>query len=135
VSKVLFDDGYVTFSFDAEHRLARFKRSGARFEDLGQAERTFAGVLAARQSILMTDVRLLIDQRDILGNNSPEFEQAIGRYSARILAGMSKVAFIVATVAGKLQIERMQGARGPTKTNAVFTEEAAALAFLMRDVT
>ncbi|MFI5299036.1 MAG: hypothetical protein ACHREM_13145 [Polyangiales bacterium] len=131
--QVLFDDPFVEFSFDAERRLARFKRKRARFADVAEGERTFERVLAARQSIVLTDVRLLIDQRDVVGNNSPEFEQMIGRYSARILAGASKVAFLVATVAGKLQIERMMGGRGAKKTSAVFTEEGAALAFLMRD--
>lgn len=131
--KILFDDPFVTLSIEPARKLARFKRKSPRFTDLAEAERTFAAVLVAREGIVMSDLRLLIDQRDVVGNNSPEFEAMMARYSARILAGATRIAFVVATVAGKMQIERMLGGRGATKASAVFTEEGAALAFLLRD--
>jgi hypothetical protein len=126
----LHDDDFFTLMWDPARSLGRMVRKPRRFAELAEAERLFAHLLAARDRIPATKIRLLIDQREALGNNDPAFEAIVSKAVQSLRAGVSRVAVLVRSASGKLQAERLQRSRtGPTEWG-VFHDEAHALAFL-----
>jgi hypothetical protein len=72
---------------------------------------------------------LLSDLRLAPPRNDPAFEEAVSRYHERFYAGFHRIAHLVRTEAGRLQIARL--ARPETaRRMRVFLDERAALDFL-----
>ncbi|HLM72397.1 MAG TPA: hypothetical protein VK459_06890 [Polyangiaceae bacterium] len=72
---------------------------------------------------------LLMDMRDApMLHVVPEFEQILDEYRPRIMSGFAKVAVLVKTSVGKLQVTRM--AREDGVDIRIFNDEAEALAYL-----
>jgi hypothetical protein len=125
----LYDDDFFSLTWDAERRLARFTRKGRPFGDVAEAKRLYAAMLATRAKAQRPGLRLLIDQRLVVGNNAPEYEALIFDFTPKFIAGVDRAAFLVRSVIGKLQIERLvREGKGPPA--AVFLDEAEALAHL-----
>jgi hypothetical protein len=96
-----------------------------RFSEVAEAfERALAGVDRSR-------LGLLVDLRDGPMRNDAVFERTAAPYQARMVAGFRRVAVLVKTPAGKLQMRRLaEGALHEMPGIHVFDEEPAALAFL-----
>jgi hypothetical protein len=72
---------------------------------------------------------LLMDMRDGPTHHaSPEFERVLAEYRPRILSGFERIAMLVKTSVGKLQVNRM--AREDNINVRIFDDEADALAYL-----
>jgi len=71
---------------------------------------------------------LLVDVRSAPGRNDAEFEKNFEPYRRRIQAGFRRVAVVVATQHGKLQVQRY--AREDGLSNAAFDDYQAAVAWL-----
>ena len=73
---------------------------------------------------------LLVDMRRAVLNNKPEFEQAAARGRTILVRDFRRVAVVVQTAVGALQVGRhLREDRVPGE---VFTDEAAALEYLSR---
>lgn len=70
------------------------------------------GVLApmfrALEGVDRSTHRLLVDSRAAPGQNDPEFEKVYSRFRARLLDGWLRVAVLVNTIPGQLQLQRHQ---------------------------
>jgi hypothetical protein len=126
----LHDDDFFTLTWEPARGLARMVRKARRFADLAEAERLFANLLEARTRIPVAKVRLLIDQREAVGNNDPSFEAIVTKAVQSLRVGVSRVAVLVRSASGKLQAERLQRGRLAGAESATFYDEAHALAFL-----
>jgi hypothetical protein len=126
----LHDDDFFTFTWERARGLARMVRKPRRLADLTEAERLFANLLAARARIPEAKIRLLIDQREAIGNNDPSFEAIVNKTVRLLMVGVSRVAVLVRSASGKLQAERLQRARSAAGETVAFHDEAEALAFL-----
>ena len=69
---------------------------------------------------------VIIDLRDIVGDNSPEVEARMMRVRNGIMEHFSRLAILVRTQAGLLQTQRM---RAPDADNHAFRDAEAALHF------
>ncbi len=127
--ETLYDDDFFALTWDASRRLARLTRKAQPFADIAEAQRLYAAVLAGRAKVPRAGVYLLIDQRLVTGNNAPEYERLVADFMPRLTAGVERIAFLVRSVIGKLQIERLRRDRGRGQA-AVFLDEAEALAYL-----
>jgi hypothetical protein len=126
----LHDDDFFTLTWEPARGLARMVRKPRRFTDLAEAERLFANLAEARARIPSAKVRLLIDQREAVGNNDPAFEAIVNKAVQSLMIGVSRVAVLVRSASGRLQVERLQRTRSAATESAVFHHEAHALAFL-----
>jgi hypothetical protein len=126
----LHDDEFFSLTWDPERSLARFVRKARRFADLREAERLYQNLLARRARIQARRILLLVDQRAAIGNNDPAFEALASKVVPALSAGVDRVAVLVRSATGKLQVERMRRNGGTPVEGRVFLDEAEALAYL-----
>lgn len=125
--RVLVDNGYFRLSVDDAPGVLRLVRSSKPFptlEALHAAAREVEAATTRRKG-----AALLIDAREAPARNDVAFEQEFALARRRMLAPCARIAVLVRSAAGKLQVGRYareDGATGPI----VFFEEAEALSFL-----
>ena len=73
---------------------------------------------------------LLIDSREGPARNDPAFEELLARVRGPIVSRFARSAVLVQSAVGRLQVARY--AREDRASPGVFTDEAAALAYLAR---
>jgi hypothetical protein len=109
--------------------IVRLKRLPHRTTEPDEIRRMMQQVVDVLESVERARHCLLMDMRDgPTYNPNPEFERILGEYRPRIVAGFAKVAVLVKTSVGKLQVTRM--AREHEQDIRVFDDETEALAFL-----
>lgn len=123
----LHDNDYFRVLADDTARLVRLVRSVTPFASIEDIEQTFAAVDRAITSI-PPDWALLIDSRDGPMRNDPVFEDILARARGRIIGRFARVAVLVRSAIGKLQVGRYS--RDDRRPPTVFDDEAEALAFL-----
>lgn len=127
----LLSTPYGTLTWDAKNSILRFVRSS-----LGYAtarDIVHEGILIERALEKAGKVRLLVDLRAATPRNDPEFEADIVKFRRKLCGGGQKVAILVCTAMGALQVKRHMREDGFAVE--VFTQEAAALAHLARFAT
>jgi hypothetical protein len=130
--ETLHDDDFFTMTWDPARSLARFVRKGRRFADLAEAEQVYRALLASRARIPGPRILVLVDQREAIGNNDPRYEQLVSKMVPALTTGVTRVAYVVRSAIGKLQIDRMRRDRSVAVEGNVFQDEAEALAYLER---
>lgn len=83
-----------------------FLRRGEPFPDTDALHSTMALFAHALSSIPHADSAILVDLRNTPGRNDPAFETAMAYWRPRMFAGFPKIAILVKTVLGKLQVAR-----------------------------
>jgi len=126
----LLSHPYCTVSLDPARGILRFTRTELPFASLGDvgelhemAARVFDRAGRDRHT-------LLVDMRRVAMNNHPEFEQAAARGRRVLVRGFGRVAVLVQTAVGALQVKRH--VREDNIPGEVFTDEAQALQFLCK---
>jgi hypothetical protein len=71
---------------------------------------------------------LLIDTRAVAGRNDLAFEQAFARHRIELVRGFSRIAVVVATSAGRLQVQRHAATDGVRMR--AFLDESEAIEWL-----
>lgn len=123
-----FADEYVRVEVDATKTLARFTRTTAVFPSLAQLERSFGESSAALERLDRARYALFVDLRDARGSNDLAFEQAMVRARRRLMTGFCRVAVLVKSASGALQVRRHAKEDGVEL--GVFTDEDELLAYL-----
>jgi hypothetical protein len=123
----LFTDAHFTVLADDGAKVVHLVRSVAPFPSPAAIEDTFARVAQSMLG-LPSDWALLVDSRRAPMRNDPEFEERLATARARIVARFSRVAVLVSSALGKLQVARY--GREDQSSPRVFDDEAAARAFL-----
>jgi hypothetical protein len=109
--------------------VVRFKRLSEASDDPVLARTSMQQMVDALNLINRADHSLLMDMRDGPTHHaSAEFERVLSEYRPKIMAGFEKIAVLVKTSVGKLQVNRM--AREDNLNVRIFDDEAEALAYL-----
>ena len=108
--------------------IVRFKRT-ARTGDPEEAREVIQGVVRVLDSIDRRRYCFLMDLRDGPMRNDPEFEEGMATIRARLFHGFLRVAILVRTQVGKLQVSRL--AREDGVVVNIFDDEATAISHLM----
>jgi len=119
---------YWTLERDIGASYFRLRRTATRFESpesMGTHARTVERALSKGD---MSRLGVLVDLRLGPMRNDPEFESAARQWQGKLVETFGKIAFLVATPVGKLQMNRI--ARLLSKPAQVFDDEAAAVAWL-----
>jgi hypothetical protein len=104
------------------------RRSAVPFSNTEDIGRYFGTLTRAIDRLERSRHELLIDIRAAVGRNDAEFEQAFGPHRARLERGFRRVAVLVSSPAGRLQVQRHAVQDGLTVR--AFLEEGEALAWL-----
>lgn len=119
---------YWRLDHDRGHRLIRIARTREPFASLDALEESVAEVALVLDGIGRDSFALLVDLREGPMRTDPAFEQAMADLRPKLLRGVARIAVLVATPLGAMQVSRHQrrGAIGW----ATFSDEDAALQHL-----
>jgi hypothetical protein len=128
--RTLVDSAYFVLTVDEPLGVARLERTAAAFPD-GEALRIAALEVEQATAKLRRGMGLFIDARDAPARNDAEFEQQFMRARRPILACFTRVAVLVRSAVGKLQVARY-GREDGVQSQLVFEDDAEAMEFLTR---
>ena len=111
-------------------RLLHVKRTSEPFSSLDEMKAAFTQLNRLLDERGRGRMSLLVDTRDAPPRNDPAFEAAFGPLRAQMLGGFRRVAVLVATPIGKLQVERH--AREDRLALRAFSDEAEARTYCER---
>ena len=127
--ELLLRDAYLDIAFDRAQRLVRIARSSTAYPSLQAYDAEVSAILGALQPLDRRPLRLLVDLRLGPMRNDLGSEAVATRFRRDVLHGFARVAVLVATQVGKLQITRH--AHVDHVVPHTFLNEADALAFLL----
>jgi hypothetical protein len=124
---ILYQDDWVTLTFDAAVGLVRYERGEKPYGSLAELDACHA---ALRTVAIPSgpNLKLLIDVRRAPPRNDDGFETKTNAVLPGFLKRFSKHATLVKTAVGKLQTERLARVRGVAAHS--FDDERAALEYL-----
>lgn len=125
----LYRSAYFLVELDEVNNVLCRRRTEAGYDSLAQIDVAYEALFAAVELFHRPEYSLLSDLRLAPPRNDAAFEQAVGRYHTRFYAGFYRIAHIVKTEAGRLQIARLAHP-DTAKRMRVFTNEADAFDFL-----
>lgn len=113
---------------DDAARVVSRERTGERFATLDEVATEYAAIGAALGTLDRAVYASLVDLRLAPPRNDEPYEEIARRHNAQLYAGFRRVAVLVQTAAGRLQLRRFLDVTRPDA--AVFTDEREARAFL-----
>jgi hypothetical protein len=119
---------YFVMRYDQARRLIVLTRTAEPYPSLEVLRETFAHMDGAVAHIWKQKTCLLIDSRRSPARNDPAFEAEFRRLRQQFLRDLQKVATVVTTAVGVLQVARHM--RVDEMPVGVFTDVAEALAYL-----
>jgi len=125
----VWKDPYFTLEVDAQRQLVRVRRSAASFADLNILRASFDTLNVQMASLPRAEYSELQDLREARGRNDKEFEDIMTRERKRLSEGFRRVAILVATQVGRLQVQRHVG-EDESETTRVFLLESEAVRWL-----
>lgn len=114
---------------DEERRLVRRTRTALGFPSLEAAQADYEAMLESYEHIDRPEYALLIDVRAAPPRNDPAFEKMVRAYHDRLYSGFRRLATLVKTQAGKLQVTRLFQ-RSSFAMRVFHDDEAGALEYL-----
>lgn len=123
----LFRNQFGVIDEDASTGVLLFRRSAAPFASLEEMVTFFGAVNRTLDERGRPRVSLVVDTRDAPPRNDPAFERAFAPLRSRMLRGFRRVAVVVATPVGRLQVERH--AREDNVPVRTFANDAEAISY------
>lgn len=131
VVREIFKSNYFVVYLDDEHKIVRRQRTELGLTANADIELAYAELLGAVELLHQPNYTLLADLRLAPPRNDPTYEGIARRYYDRLYAGFRKIAIVVKTEAGRLQVRRFATPKVAARMRA-FTTEQAALDFLLK---
>jgi hypothetical protein len=125
----LFSSPQITLTTEAESRLVRYVRSSVPYPSLEEYERLHERAGGALDQLGRKHHVLLVDMREATLNNDPAFERAAGRCRHHLVHDFRRMAVLVKTAVGALQVGRH--IREDSLDAPVFSDETAAVSYLL----
>lgn len=120
----IYRDEYLTVFAVVPGKLVRVQRSNVPHPTPVDLERSFRQAALAVDRIGRTDRVMLIDTREALGRNEPEFDAAMRRIRPIIEAKMLRIAVVLRSSAGLLQMKRINQEDGVWRMLTMNEQEA-----------
>jgi hypothetical protein len=124
----IHDGEHFRLELDATRSVIRLSRTPAPFESLGAVGAAQSAVLERLRILARRRLGLLVDLRDAPPRNDPEFERAIRGFRLAVFTLFARIAILVRTPTGAMQLTRLLRSDG--RTPAVFHDEQRALDYL-----
>src|SRR5262245_50720061 len=101
-----WQDAYVKLEIDDKRRLVRQIRTGTPYPDFETLKQSLAALVAQMEHLPRADYVVLQDMRAARGRNDEKFEAVMRDQRQLLSGGFRKVAVLVKSQVGKLQIQR-----------------------------
>lgn len=124
--RTLYVDSFALVTWDDRSNVVRWTRTPAPFSSGKASIDSHVALRTAVQPAIAAGAALLFDVRMSPLRNDPEFDEIGKQYVDPLIAQFDKVAVLVATAMGKLQLSRLKRER--LLKIEVFDDEALALA-------
>ncbi len=124
----MHSDMFWDATYFSSDRVLRFTRSSAAFPSTEAALASFRALGAVVDAVIADAKGLLMDVRSSPLRSDPAFEASSKTHLDVHIVRFARVAVLVATATGKLQVNRMKRERG--MDIEVFDDERAARAFV-----
>jgi hypothetical protein len=124
----LYSDRFAVLTLD--DGVVVYRRTAVPYRTIDEARGALEALRAALPAAAQGLV-LLLDARDAVGRNDPEFEGLLLEYRKILFTPFRKTAVLVRTAAGALQTARLEKTERLGAVE-VFLDEAEALGFLRR---
>ena len=131
-SETIFEAEFMTVARERYRdglAVIRYTRSEKSFSSLEQLHNEVGRYAERVRSLDRSAYVLLFDLRAVRGRNDDRFEAALNQHRPLLLGGFRRLAMLVRTEVGRLQISRQL--RSTPFDAAVFREEPEALAWLL----
>jgi hypothetical protein len=125
----VWQDDYMRLEIDPARHFVRQVRSSRAYVDLTTLEQSLDQLVSQLSRLERAEYVLLHDLRASRGRNDPSFEAAIRRVRPRMFGGFRRVAILVATKVGQLQVQRLE--QTSSEPAHVFLDEAEAMRWLL----
>lgn len=112
---VLHVDDYVTLLADFDGIIVRMIRSSAPHPSVRAMEESYLEVARAFDRYGRSGRCLLVDARNIGGRNDPDYDAAFRRARERIDAGLLRIAVLLRSQTGMLQLMRLSEEDGTVR--------------------
>lgn len=109
--------------------IVRVRRTEQSFPSASELAAAFTDVNRALDELDRSEYGLLVDIRAATGRNDPEFESTFAPLRARMESGFPRVAVLVRSITGTLQVQRHAREDGLTEVRP-FTDEQEAVSWL-----
>jgi len=126
------DNPYVYVNEVPGLPVVRVQRTEQSFPSAAEVVAAFTEVNRALDTLDRGRHGLLVDIRAATGRNDPEFEQTFAPLRAEMERGFARVAVLVRSITGTLQVQRHVREDGLDTEVRPFTDEAEAVAWLSR---
>ncbi|MDI3290750.1 hypothetical protein [Polyangium sp. 15x6] len=126
--KEVYRNPYMIVRHDVTRKLLIVTRTSAPYPTIDTMRDTFLEMEAAIGYVSRPRTMLLIDARAALPRNDPDFEAEFGRLRKHFLREFQKIATLVQTAVGILQVTRQ--VRADERPTGAFTDPSEALAYL-----
>lgn len=127
-AKELYRDDYVSLVADPDGMIVRMIRSSVPHPSVQAMETSYLGVAFTFDRIGRQGRCLLVDARNGAGRNDPEYDAAFRRARERIDAGLLRIAVLLRTATGMLQLMRLSEEDGTVRL--ITMSEPDAIAYL-----
>lgn len=121
-------DEYLSIFIEPAGKLVRLVRSRQAHPSAEAMKQSFQAAAAAIDRSGRTGRVLLLDMREAIGRNDPEFTEMMSRMRPLIETGFSRIGVLVRTQVGMLQIKRLAQEDGVSRFTS--TSEEALLDYL-----
>jgi hypothetical protein len=126
---LLLNTPQITLNTDADSRLVRFVRTNVPYASLEECEELHERAGGVLDQLGRKQHVLLVDMREATLNNDPAFERAASRSRQRLVHDFRRMAVLVKTAVGALQIGRH--IREDSLDAPIFNDETAAISYLL----
>jgi hypothetical protein len=121
---------YWILERDVGQAFFRLRRTAESVASLETLSHTAAAITHAFRNLDTKRMGMLLDLRESPIRNDPQFEDTVRPFQERLVSAFGRVAVLVKSPVGRLQVERVIT---PMSTTAkVFSDESAALAYLAK---
>ena len=125
---LVWEDLYMRLDIDADQRLVCQTRTARSYEDAPTLQRSLREMVEQMRAVPRDQYALLQDMRLSRGRNDPEFEKTIAQEREGISGGFRKLAVLVLTQVGRLQVQRLLQAED--RPQRAFLDEVEAIRWL-----
>lgn len=103
----LFRNDFFVARCDSPRAIVEVVRSSMAFRSAHDAALAFTPLLICLDTLGRSRFSLLLDARDSVANNNPDYESWYARYRAELMRDFRRVAILVRTPVGSLQATRL----------------------------
>jgi hypothetical protein len=128
LTRELVRNPYCIVTYDGTTRIVRFIRSSVPMASLEEAARHFGQAVSVINALGRSRIRLVIDLRQAPSKNEPQYETAMAEHRRQVAKDILRVAVLVRTAAGRLQVQRL--GKADHIQQLIVSDEAEAIAYL-----